>query len=45
MLLKFVLVSELLLEASSDLREALFNLLHLVLGYSLLVEDGVIISL
>ena len=45
MLLKFVLVSELLLEASSDFSEALFNLLHFVLGYSLLVEDGVIVSL
>lgn len=45
MFLELVLISKFLLEASSNLSETFFNLFHLVLGYSLLVEDGVIVSL
>jgi len=43
--LEGVLVAEFSLEASSDFGKSLFNLFHLVLGYSLLVQDGVVVSL
>ena len=45
MFLEGVLVAEFSLEASSDFGKSLFNLFHLVLGHSLLVQDGVVVSL
>jgi hypothetical protein len=43
--LEGVLVTEFLLEASPNFSETSFNLFHLVLGYSLLIEDGIVVSL
>lgn len=38
------MVSEFLLEASSDLGKAFLNLLHLILRHSLLVQDNIVSS-